>query len=94
MGGWNSESIFKYEYKFKYEKLSFVCLEQPQETKLYVLISLKNKTSWIGEKDCLSEDFGFSVSAALANSFIKWHFPLHCSLGLSLFSQSTLLMYS
>jgi hypothetical protein len=35
------------------------------------LISLKNKTSWIGEKDFLSEDFGFSVSAAFANSFIK-----------------------
>jgi hypothetical protein len=48
-----------------------VCLEQPQETKATVLISLKNKTSWIGENDFLSDEIGFSVSVALANSFIK-----------------------
>ncbi len=70
------------------------CLEQPKETSRYVVISLKNNTSWIEEKDFLSDEIGFSVSTAFANSLIKWHFPLHCNLGLSLFLQSTVVMYS
>ena len=37
----------------------------------------------------LSEEIGFSDSDAFASSFAKWHFPLHFSSGLAIFSQSS-----
>ncbi|WP_396170321.1 hypothetical protein [Flavobacterium sp.] len=58
------------------------------------LIFSKNNISNSWEAIFLLEEIGVSLSDVLANSFIKWHLPLHFSLGLALFTQSTLEIYS
>lgn len=54
----------------------------------------KNK-SVVSDVACfLSDEIGFSLSEALASSFIRWHLPLQCILGFALLTHSTLAMYS
>jgi len=89
VGGWKIEYESKWEYKLVYLELNEGLSLRSMIAKLNVNSS-STKRSFNTFTFCfLSDEIGFSVSEALANSFIKWHFPLQCIAGFSLFIQST-----